>query len=93
MQEELNFILSNIPNVALDDVPLGKDENSNKIVKKFGEIRKFNFDIKSHIDLGENSGGIDFKTSSKLSGSRFVVLKKSYALLERALINFIFSRI
>ena len=88
LQEELNFILSNIPNVALDDVPLGKDENSNKIVKKIGDIRKFNFDIKSHIDLGENSGGIDFKTSSKLSGSRFVVLKKSYALLERALINF-----
>ena len=88
LQADINLILSHMPNIALDDVPLGKDESFNKIIKKIGEIKIFNFDIKSHIELGENSGGIDFKTSSNLSGSRFVVLKKSYALLERALINF-----
>jgi len=88
LQTDINLILSHMPNIALDDVPLGKDESFNKIIKKKGEIKIFDFDIKSHIELGENSGGIDFKTSSNLSGSRFVVLKKSYALLERALINF-----
>ena len=88
LQTDINLILSHMPNIALDDVPLGKDESFNKIIKKKGEIKIFDFDIKSHIELGENSGGIDFKSSSNLSGSRFVVLKKSYALLERALINF-----
>ena len=77
-----------MPNLALSKVPVGKDESSNKIVKKNGKIKKFNFKIKSHIELGEINDRIDFKTSTKLSGSRFVVLKDKFALLERALINF-----
>ena len=88
MQNKINFILSSIPNVALDEVPVGKDESSNKIIKKEGVIKKFDFLIKSHVLLGEKDDQIDFKTSSKLSGSRFVVLKDKYALLERGLINF-----
>jgi len=85
---KIEKILSILPNIALPDVPVGKDEKSNKIIKTEGKIRDFKFNIKSHVELGEINDQVDFKTSSKLSGSRFVVLKDKYALLERALINF-----
>ncbi len=88
IQKEINNILANLPNLALEDVPVGKDETYNKIVKKEGKAKKFNFSIKSHSQIGEVNNQMDFKTSSKLSGSRFVVLKDKFALLERALINF-----
>jgi seryl-tRNA synthetase len=88
LQKKIFSILSNIPNIALDDVPIGTDEKSNKVVKQIGNIKKFNFPIKSHVEIGEKNGQIDFKTSSKLSGSRFVILNSHFALLERALINF-----
>jgi len=88
LQDKIFDILSNIPNIAHDDVPVGKDEASNKIVHNDGVIRKFDFAIKSHIEIGEKNNQIDFKNSSKLSGSRFVILKSNFALLERALINF-----
>jgi len=88
IQNKINNILSILPNIALDDVPVGKNESSNKIIKKEGKIKEFDFAIKSHSELGELRDQIDFKTSSKLSGSRFVVLKEKFALLERALINF-----
>jgi len=87
-QIDLNEILCSLPNLAADDVPIGKDETSNKLIKKVGDIKNYNFKIKSHVDLGAKNKGIDFETSIKLSGSRFVVLKNEFALLERALINF-----
>ena len=83
---KIDLILSNIPNVALEDVPVGSDEKSNKVIKKHGDPKKFEFKIKSHIDLGKEN--MSFDIASKLSGSRFVVLKDKLALLERALINF-----
>ena len=86
MSDKINLILSNIPNVAMEDVPVGKDEKSNKIIKKHGDPKKFEFKIKSHVDLGKDN--MSFDIASKLSGSRFVVLKDKLALLERALINF-----
>ncbi len=85
LNEKINFILSSIPNIALDEVPIGDDEKSNKIIKKSGKIKKFDFKIKSHIDLGKQF--MDFDMATKLSGSRFVVLKDKLAFLERALIN------
>ena len=85
---KINKILSSLPNIALDDVPVGADESSNKIVKKASVVKKFDFKVKSHVELGEENDQIDFKSSSRLSGSRFVVLKDKFALLERALINF-----
>ena len=88
LQNKISLILSNIPNIARDDVPIGIDEKSNKIIKQHGKIKKFNFPIKSHVEIGEKNSQIDFKTSSKLSGSRFVILNTNFALLERALINF-----
>jgi len=88
IQNKIKNIISNLPNVALDEVPIGTDETSNKILKKVGNPTEFKFKIKSHSELGELNDQMDFKTSSKLSGSRFVVLKETFALLERALINF-----
>ena len=87
-QNEIDKIIFSLPNLAHDDVPVGKDEKSNKFIKKKGEIKKFPFKIKSHVELGEKDQNIDFETSIKLSGSRFVVLKDKFAMLERALINF-----
>ena len=88
IKEKIDYLLATIPNIPLDEVPEGKDETSNKIIKKEGKIKNFKFIIKSHFELGEKNNQIDFKTSSKLSGARFVVLKDKIALLERALINF-----
>ena len=87
-QNNLNEILYSLPNIALDDVPVGKDETFNKLIKKKGNIKNYNFKVKSHVELGAKNNGIDFETSTKLSGSRFVVLKDKIAMLERALINF-----
>jgi len=87
-QDKISSILSNIPNIARDEVPVGADEKSNKLVRQNGAIKKFSFSIKSHIEIGEKNSQIDFKTSAKLSGSRFVILNSQFALLERALINF-----
>ena len=88
LQNKMFNILSNIPNIAHSDVPVGKDEKSNRLIYKKGSIRKFDFEIKSHVYIGEKNNQIDFKNSSKLSGSRFVILSSNFALLERALINF-----
>ena len=85
-KKKLDSILHTLPNLPLDDVPIGKDDKSNKLIKKFGKIRDFNFIPKSHVEIC--SSELDFDTSTKLSGSRFVVLKNKLALLERALINF-----
>ena len=87
-QNKLNELLYNLPNLALDEVPIGKDEKSNKLIKKFGHIKEFSFKPKSHSEIGLETGNIDFDTASKLSGSRFVILKKKIDLFERALINF-----
>ena len=87
-QSDLNKITFSLPNIALNDVPIGVDEKTNKLIKKSGEIKNFTFKIKSHIEIGSKNSNIDFETSIKLSGSRFVVLKNNFALLERALINF-----
>ena len=87
-QNQLNKIIHSLPNLAQDDVPIGKDEKFNKLIKKAGLSKKFPFKIKSHVELGSKDNNIDFETSIKLSGSRFVVLKDKFALLERALINF-----
>ena len=87
-KNQLHKLLSNLPNIPLDDVPIGKDDTFNKVIKKAGKINKFDFKIMSHVDIGEKNNELDFETSSKLSGSRFVILKDKLALLERALINF-----
>ena len=87
IQKMLNEKLSFLPNVALDDVPVGKNESSNKLIRQHGDIKEFGFDLKSHHDLGKKDKMIDLDTSVKLSGARFSILRDKFALLERALIN------
>ena len=84
----LNNFLSELPNLPLADVPIGKDESSNIILYEKGSIPKFDFKPKSHEVIGKNLNMIDFDLASKTSGSRFVFLKSSIAQLERALSAF-----
>ena len=85
---DLEKILSNIPNIPHKDVPNGKNENDNIEIIKSGTLPKFNFTPKSHFELGENLGMLDFDLATKTTGSRFVFVKDKLALLERALSNF-----
>ena len=89
---QLDKILSNIPNVPHKDVPNGKDENDNIEIAKFGKILKFDFKPKTHYELGEKLGMLDFDLATKTTGSRFVFVKDKLALLERALSNFMLDR-
>ncbi|HJL80712.1 MAG TPA: serine--tRNA ligase, partial [Gammaproteobacteria bacterium] len=77
-----------IPNILDDSVPHGSSEEENIEIRSWGEIPKFEFEPKDHSELGENTGGIDFESAAKLSGSRFVVMKDGYAKLHRALKQF-----
>ena len=88
IKKELDNILSNIPNIPHKDVPIGKDENDNVEISKSGKIPDFNFKPKTHFELGENLGMLDFNLATKTTGSRFVFVKDKLALLERALSNF-----
>jgi len=88
LKSELEKILSNIPNLPHPDVPSGKDENDNVEIGKFGQISDFDFKPKSHYELGEELGMLDFDLATKTTGSRFVFVKSKLALLERALSNF-----
>jgi seryl-tRNA synthetase len=87
-EAELRFALSAIPNLPLDDVPLGTDESGNVELRRVGEPRAFTFGPKEHFDIGEGLGLMDFEAAAKLSGARFTVLKGALARLERALAQF-----
>ena len=84
----LNDALAEIPNMPLDDVPDGKDTSDNVEHHRFGAKRNYSFAPKQHFDLGEALGQMDFETAAKLSGARFVVLRKGLARLERSLGQF-----
>ena len=80
--------LMEIPNLALADVPPGKDENDNVEIRKWGEPTTFEFEPRGHVELGEGKGMIDFNAAAKLAGSRFVVLKDGLSRMHRALAQF-----
>ena len=88
IKNELENILNFLPNLALDEVPVGKDDSFNKELEKVGKIPKFNFKPKSHYDLGKRLNYMDFDLATLTSGSRFVFLKGRLAELERAISNF-----
>jgi seryl-tRNA synthetase len=85
---ELEKALAVIPNTPRDDVPLGTDEKGNKLVRKHGAPRKYDFQPRQHFELGEALGMMDFETAGKISGARFVLLKGALARLERAIGSF-----
>jgi len=87
-QQQINSFISSLPNLALDDVPVGKDEKMNKEIKIVGEITNFSFKPFSHNEIGKKIGQMDFDAAGKTSGARFVFLKNELALLERAISNF-----
>ena len=88
IEEKIQNIILNIPNMLHESVPFGKDENDNVVYKVYGEKPEFDFEPKPHWDIGENLGILDFKRASKLAGARFSLYFGPGAMLERALINF-----
>jgi seryl-tRNA synthetase len=87
-KDDLENIISNLPNIPHKDVPIGNDENDNVEINKSGKLPKFDFNPKSHYELGESLGMLDFDLATKTTGSRFVFVKDKLALLERAISNF-----
>ncbi len=90
--EELKTILSRLPNIADKTVPIGSNEEDNTKYREWGEKPEFQFKPKTHFELGEDLGLMNFETASKLSGSRFVLLKNQLSKLERAIANFMLDK-
>ncbi len=88
LEQEFNDLMKKIPNPPSEDVPVGKDESENVIVREVGEKTKFDFNPKDHLALGEKLDLIDVKRAAKVSGARFAYLKNEAVLLEFALVNF-----
>ncbi len=88
VEEKLYSIALMIPNIPLDDVPDGQDESYNVEIKRWGEIKKFNFKPLTHYEIGEKLNILDFERGAKIAGSGFTLYNGQAALLERALINF-----
>jgi seryl-tRNA synthetase len=91
IEKEFNDLMLQVPNLPQEDVPVGKDETDNVVVKEVGEKPKFDFKVKDHLEIGENLDIIDVKRASKISGTRFGFFKKEATLLEFALINFTYD--
>lgn len=88
VREALQAIELGLPNLLHDDVPTGNDESKNQEVRRWGDVPAFDFDPKDHVDLGSALGMLDFDAASRISGSRFVVMRGPLARLHRALIQF-----
>ena len=88
LDEELTHRLEVLPNLPFDDVPDGTDETGNVEIRRVGSQRNFSFQPKDHVALGEATGEMDFASAAKISGARFVFLKKHLARLERAIAQF-----
>ncbi|MDR2645001.1 MAG: serine--tRNA ligase [Endomicrobium sp.] len=88
LENHIEDFLLGLPNIPDSSVPIGRDERDNKIIRYIGEPKKTSFKPKYHWEVGEKLGIIDFATASKISGSRFVVLKNEGCALERAIISF-----
>ncbi|KZX82119.1 serine--tRNA ligase [Oleiphilus sp. HI0009] len=88
LQDEINALLAGMPNIPDEEVPTGNDENDNVEVAVWGEPTTFDFEVKDHVALGEGLGKLDFETASKLTGSRFVLMRGALAKLHRALAQF-----
>jgi len=88
VQSQIENIIMGFPNLLHESVPVGKDEDDNIEIRRWGEPKVFDFEVKDHVDLGAVNGWLDFETASKLTGSRYVVMHGQMAKLHRALIQF-----
>ena len=88
LTQKVNDALAVIPNLPLDDVPDGTDEHGNVEVRRWGQKPSFNYEPKQHFELGEKLAQMDFEVAARMSGARFVVMKKQLARLERAIAQF-----
>ncbi|GIU49830.1 serine--tRNA ligase [Shewanella algidipiscicola] len=86
--DELNAIAMSVPNLPDESAPIGADENDNVEIRRWGEPKQFDFEVKDHVDLGELHSGLDFKNAVKITGSRFIVMKGQIARMHRALAQF-----
>ncbi|TCL57454.1 seryl-tRNA synthetase [Hydrogenispora ethanolica] len=87
IEERLQQILLVIPNIPHESVPVGRDETQNPVIRTWGEPRQFDFEPKTHDEVGVSLGMMDFERAAKISGARFVVMRRWGARLERALVN------
>jgi len=88
LEEQIENVVMDIPNIPHASTPVGKDEGDNKIIRHWGEQPQFDFTPQAHWDIGENLGILDFKLAAKITGARFSFSWGPGARLERALINF-----
>ena len=86
--DDLTNLMSGLPNLPHDSVPIGTDESANQEIARWGTPRVFDFEPRDHVDLGTTLGILDFERATKISGARFAILMGLGARLERALINF-----
>ena len=91
LEQNRQEILWQIPNLPSDDTPVGKDELENKVLRKWGEPKQFDFKPRDNVELGESLGIIDIENASRISGARFNYVKGEAALLEFALIQYVFD--
>ena len=91
LQDKFNQLLMDIPNLPHESVPDGKSEDDNVEIRRWGEPKEFDFDVKDHVDLGESLAGMSFETAVKITGSRFVNLNGDLARMHRALIQYMLN--
>ncbi|MFZ7121285.1 MAG: serine--tRNA ligase [Eubacteriaceae bacterium] len=91
IDENIKMKLLSIPNIPNQNVTIGKDENDNKVIRKWGTPKEFDFDIVPHWDIGTKLDILDFERAAKITGARFSIFKGNGARLERAIINFMLS--
>jgi seryl-tRNA synthetase len=88
VQRELEQWQLGLPNLLNESVPDGRDESANREVARWGEPRRFDFQVRDHVEIGERLGGLDFQAAARISGARFVVMRAEVARLHRALTQF-----
>ena len=91
VQVQLDDLVQGIPNLPHESVPAGSDENDNVEVRAWGTPKQFDFDVKDHVDLGAELGGLDFDVAAKITGSRFSQMRGDLASLHRALTQFMLN--
>ena len=91
VQAQLDDIVQGIPNIPHQSVPAGEDETDNQEIRRWGTPRIFDFEVKDHVDLGADIGGLDFDRAAKITGSRFAQMRGGLATLHRALTQFMLN--